>query len=159
RRRGREDPHPSRRRAAGQRRRARHAAAHLAQPRRRPALGDLLMATTPRADVRFAPPSIGPAEIGEGVAALESGWLSTGTRVTAFERAFADYVGAPHAIALNSCTAALHLSLLASGIGPGDEVVTSPLTFCATANVITHVGAEPRFADIDPRTWNLTAAS
>jgi dTDP-4-amino-4,6-dideoxygalactose transaminase len=117
------------------------------------------MATGPRADVRFAPPSIGPAEIAEVVAALQSGWLSTGPRVQAFERAFAGYVGVPHAIALNSCTAALHLSLLASGIGPGDEVVTTPLTFCATANVITHVGAEPRFADIDPRTWNLTAAS
>jgi len=79
--------------------------------------------------------------------------------VRAFERAFAEYVGAPHAIALNSCTAALHLSLLASRIGRGDDVVTTPMTFCATANVITHVGARPRFADIDPSTWNLTAES
>ncbi len=115
------------------------------------------MATAAVADVRFAAPSIGPEEIAEVVATLESGWLSTGPRVKAFERAFAEYIGVPHAIALNSCTAALHLSLLASGIGPGDEVVTTPMTFCATANVITHVGAEPRFADIDPRTWNLTA--
>ena len=68
-------------------------------------------------------------------------------------------VGVPHAIALNSCTAALHLALLAAGIGPGDEVITTPLTFCATANVIVHTGAEPRFADIDAATWNLTPAS
>ena len=61
----------------------------------------------------------------------------------------------PHAVAVNSCTAALHLSLLAAGIGPGDEVVTTPLTFCATANVIVHAGATPVFADIDPITWNL----
>jgi dTDP-4-amino-4,6-dideoxygalactose transaminase len=68
-------------------------------------------------------------------------------------------VGAPHAVAVNSGTAALHLALLAAGIGPGDEVVTTPLTFCATANVIIHAGATPRFADIDPATWNLTADS
>ncbi len=75
------------------------------------------------------------AEIAEVIATLESGWLSTGPRVAAFEQAFADYTGAPHAVALNSCTAALHLSLLAAGIGAGDEVITTPLTFCATANV------------------------
>jgi dTDP-4-amino-4,6-dideoxygalactose transaminase len=109
--------------------------------------------------VRFAAPSIGRDEIAEVVATLESGWLSTGPRVHAFERAFAEHVGVPHAIALNSCTAALHLALLAAGIGPGDEVVTTPLTFCATANVIVHTGAEPRFADIDATTWNLTPPS
>jgi dTDP-4-amino-4,6-dideoxygalactose transaminase len=79
--------------------------------------------------------------------------------VHAFEAAFADYTGSPHAIAVNSGTAALHLSLLAAGIGPGDEVVTTPLTFCATANVIIHVGATPVFADIDPVTMNLTPGS
>ena len=117
------------------------------------------MATATSEPVRFAPPSIGPAEIAEVVATLESGWLTTGPRVKAFERAFAEYVGVPHAIALNSCTAALHLSLLASRIGRGDDVVTTPMTFCATANVITHVGARPRFADIDAHTWNLTPES
>jgi dTDP-4-amino-4,6-dideoxygalactose transaminase len=109
--------------------------------------------------VEFSPPSIGPAEIGEVVAALESGWLSTGPRVKRFETAFAEYVGSPHAVAVNSCTAALHLSLLAARIGEGDEVITTPLTFCATANVIVHAGATPVFADIDPVTMNLTPES
>jgi dTDP-4-amino-4,6-dideoxygalactose transaminase len=105
--------------------------------------------------VPFAPPQIGPAEIAEVVATLESGWLSTGPRVRRFEAAFAEFVGAPAAIALNSCTAGLHLSLLAAGVGPGDEVITTPLTFCATANVIVHCGARPVFADVDPDTGNL----
>jgi len=109
--------------------------------------------------VDFAPPDLGEAEIDEVVAALRSGWLSTGPRVHQFERAFADYVGSPHAIAVNSCTAALHLSLLVAGIEPGDEVVTTPLTFCATANVIVHAGATPVFADVDPVTMNLTPES
>ena len=98
---------------------------------------------------------IGSEEIAEVVATLESGWLSTGPRVAAFERAFADYVGAPHALAVNSCTAALHLSLLAAGVEPGHEVVTTPLTFCATANVILHAGGVPVFADVTPLTGNL----
>lgn len=111
------------------------------------------------ATVPFAPPAIGQEEIDAVVSTLASGWLSTGPRVHEFERAFAAYTGAPHAIALNSCTAALHLALLASGIGPGDEVVTTPLTFCATANVVLHAGATPCFADIDPETWNLSPAA
>jgi dTDP-4-amino-4,6-dideoxygalactose transaminase len=105
--------------------------------------------------VEFAPPAVGADEIAEVTAALQSGWLSTGPRVRQFERAFADYVGARHAVAVNSCTAALHLSLIVSGVGPGDEVVTTPLTFCATANTVIHTGATPVFADIDPITWNL----
>ncbi len=109
--------------------------------------------------VRFAPPVVGPAEIDEVVAALESGWLSTGPRVRQFETAFAAYTGAPHALALNSCTAALHLALIAHEIGPGDEVITTPLTFCATANVAIHAGATPRFADIDADTWNLSPSA
>ncbi len=109
--------------------------------------------------VPFAPPLVGAGEIAEVVATLESGWLTTGERVHRFEEAFANYVGAPYAIALNSCTAGLHLSLLASGIGPGDEVVTTPLTFCATANTIVHVGATPVFADVDPATMNLDPAT
>jgi dTDP-4-amino-4,6-dideoxygalactose transaminase len=111
-------------------------------------------AEPPRA-VPFSPPLLGAAEIAEVVATLESGWLSTGPRVAAFEERFARYAGAAHAIALNSCTAALHLSLLASGIGAGDEVITTPLTFCATANAIVHTGATPVFADVDPFTANL----
>src|SRR5580765_6203546 len=109
--------------------------------------------------VPFSPPDIGGGEIAEVIATLESGWLSTGPRVHRFEEAFAAYIGAPHAVALNSCTAGLHLSLLAAGVGPGDEVITTPLTFCATANVIIHAGATPVFADIDPATGNLDPAA
>ena len=110
---------------------------------------------TAQSIVPFAPPAVGGDEIAEVVAALESGWLTTGPRVKAFEAAFAAYLGAPHAVALNSCTAALHLAMLAAGIGPGDEVITTPLTFCATANTIIHAGATPVFADIDPVTMNI----
>jgi dTDP-4-amino-4,6-dideoxygalactose transaminase len=107
--------------------------------------------------VDFAPPDLSHAEIQEVVDVLGSGWLSTGPRVERFEQAFAAYVGSPYAVAVNSCTAALHLSLLVAGIGRGDEVVTTPLTFCAGANVILHAGATPVFADVDPVTMNLTA--
>lgn len=116
-----------------------------------------VVATVSPARVPFSPPSIGEGEIDAVVAAMRSGWLSTGPRVREFERAFADYVGADHAVAVNSCTAALHLALLASRVGPGDEVITTPLTFCATANVVVHTGATPVFADVDPVTWNLSA--
>jgi dTDP-4-amino-4,6-dideoxygalactose transaminase len=112
-------------------------------------------ASRARLPVAFAPPLVGPDEIAEVVATLESGWLTTGPRVAAFERAFAEYADAPCAVAVNSCTAALHLSLLAAGVGPGDEVVTTPLTFCATANSIIHAGGTPVFADVDPETLNL----
>ncbi len=102
-----------------------------------------------------ARPAIDEGDVEAVADVLRSGWLTTGPRVRAFEAAFAAYVGAPHAIALNSCTAGLHLALLAARIGPGDEVVTSPLTFCATVNVILHVGATPVFADVDPVTHTL----
>jgi dTDP-4-amino-4,6-dideoxygalactose transaminase len=118
-----------------------------------------LMAIDQSPPVGFSPPAIGQSEVAEVVATLESGWLSTGPRVQQFERAFAEYVGAPYAVAVNSGTAALHLSLLAAGIGSGDEVITTPLTFCATANVIVHAGATPRFADVDAATWNLSPAA
>ena len=103
----------------------------------------------------FGRPDIGEEEIAEVVATLRSGWIGTGPKVGAFEDAFKDYVGVEHAIAVSSCSAALHLSVLASGIGPGDEVITSPMTFCATVNAIVHVGATPVFADIDRETMNI----
>ena len=105
--------------------------------------------------VEFARPDLTEAEEQEVLSALRSGWLSTGPRVREFEQAFAEFVGARHAVAVNSCSAALHLALLAAGVGPGHEVVTTPLTFCATANAILHTGATPVFADIDRETMNL----
>jgi len=103
----------------------------------------------------FGSPAIGEPEIAEVVATLRSGWLGTGPRVQRFEAEFREYVGVTHALALSSCTAGMHLALDTLGIGSGDEVITSPLTFSATANVIVHVGATPVFADVDPRTMNL----
>lgn len=105
----------------------------------------------------FCLPDIGEDEIEEVVQTLRSGWITTGPRTREFERRFAEYVGTRHAVAVSSCTAALHLALAATGVGPGDEVITSPLTFCSTANVVVHLGAKPVFADvgddynIDPR--------
>lgn len=103
----------------------------------------------------FGSPAIGEEEVAEVVDSIRSGWLSTGPKVAKFEEMFRKYVGSRHAIGLNSCTAGLHLLLLAAGIGPGDEVVTTPLTFAATANVIVHVGATPVFADVEARSMNL----
>src|SRR5437762_12517369 len=93
-------------------------------------------------------PSIGEEEIAEVVATLRSGWLTSGPRTLQFEREFREYVQAPFSLAVNSCTAGLHLALAALGIGPGDEVITTPLTFCATVNTIMHVGATPVLADV-----------
>lgn len=98
--------------------------------------------------VPFHVPSIGEEEINEVVATLRSGWLTSGPRTAQFEREFRAYVGASHALAVNSCTAGLHLALAALEIGPGDEVITTPLTFCATVNTILHVGATPVLADV-----------
>src|SRR5687767_1457942 len=98
----------------------------------------------------FHKPSIGEDEIQEVVAVLRSGWLTTGPRTAQFEKEFRAYVQAPHALAVNSCTAGLHLALAALGIGPGDEVITTPMTFCASVNVILHVGATPVLADVGP---------
>lgn len=98
--------------------------------------------------IPFHVPSIGDEEVREVEAALRSGWLTTGPRTARFEREFAEYTGAPHALALNSCTSALHLALAALGVGPGDEVITTPLTFCATVHTIVHLGATPVLADI-----------
>lgn len=103
----------------------------------------------------FGAPAIERDEIEEVVNCLESGWLGTGPKVAQFERDFARYKITEHAAAVNSCTAALHLSLLAAGIGPGDEVITTPLTFCATVNAIIHAGATPVLADVESGTMNI----
>jgi dTDP-4-amino-4,6-dideoxygalactose transaminase len=108
--------------------------------------------------VPFHKPSIGEEEIEEAVAVLKSGWLTTGPRTARFESETAKYVQAPYAQAVNSCTAGLHLALAALNIGPGDEVITTPMTFCATVNSILHVGATPVLADID-ETGNIDPKS
>ena len=97
-------------------------------------------------------PDITQAEIDEVVDTLRSGWIAKGPRTLKFEKEFAEYLGAKYAIAVNSCTAALHVSLLTQNIGPGDEVITTPMTFASTASTILHCGAKPVFADIDYRT-------
>jgi dTDP-4-amino-4,6-dideoxygalactose transaminase len=97
-------------------------------------------------------------EIAAAAASIRSGWLTTGPQVRLFEEGLARSVGARHAIAVNSCTAALHLALAAAGVGKGDEVLTSPYTFAATGEAILYLGARPRFADIDPATLNLDPA-
>src|SRR5258708_7467180 len=106
----------------------------------------------------FGAPKIEQDEIDEVVRCLESGWIGTGPRVARFEKEFALYKGQPFAAAVSSCTAAMHLSVLAAGIGEGDEVITTPMTFCATINAIIHAGATPVLADIDPLTMNINPA-
>jgi len=106
----------------------------------------------------FAAPLLGDEEIQEVVHCLRSGWLTTGHKVKQFEREFGEFIGAKHALAVNSCTAALHLALEAVGVGPGDEVITTPMTFTATAAVIEHLGARPVFADVTANTLNIDPA-
>ncbi|MHB8840626.1 MAG: DegT/DnrJ/EryC1/StrS family aminotransferase [Candidatus Aquicultor sp.] len=103
----------------------------------------------------FGAPAIEDDEIQEVVSSMQSGWLGTGPKVTRFESDFAAYKGVEFAAALNSCTAALHLSILAAGVEPGDEVITTPMTFCATVNAIIHAGGVPVLADIHPGTMNI----
>ncbi len=103
----------------------------------------------------FSPPLIGEEEISEVVDTLRSDWITTGPKVERFEKEFAQFVKAPDALAVSSCTAALHLSLLALGIGPGDAVITTPLTFCSGVHVIEHVGATPILCDVEADTLNL----
>jgi dTDP-4-amino-4,6-dideoxygalactose transaminase len=103
----------------------------------------------------FGAPKIEEPEIESVVASLRSGWLGTGPKVAQFESDFRKYITAQYSIALNSCTAALHLSLIAAGIKSGDEVITTPLTFCATINAIIHAGATPVLADINFSTMNI----
>src|SRR5215470_10859123 len=103
----------------------------------------------------FALPDMDEAEVAAVAEVIRSGWLTTGGKVRAFEAAFAERVGTRHAIAVNSCTAALHLALEAIGVSPGDRVVTTPYTFAATGEVIRYLGAHPVFVDVCPDTLNL----
>jgi dTDP-4-amino-4,6-dideoxygalactose transaminase len=105
--------------------------------------------------LNFAPPLIGDDEIAELVRTLQSGWITTGRRVAEFEERFGSYVGAPAALAVNSATAAMHLALAALGIGEGDAVVTSTMTFASTVHVIEHQRAHPVLVDVEPDTLNL----
>jgi dTDP-4-amino-4,6-dideoxygalactose transaminase len=97
----------------------------------------------------FGSPQLLDAEIDEVATTLRSGWIGTGPKVARFEDEFATYIGTPHAVALGSCTAALHLALVTLGLKPGDEVIVPAMTFAATANVVVHAGATPVFADVD----------
>ena len=103
----------------------------------------------------FSPPQIGEEEIAEVTDTLRSGWITTGPKTHRFEWEFAEYLSAPGALALNSCTAALHTALAVLGIGPGDEVITTPMTFTASVNVIEHVRARPVLVDVEADTLNL----
>ena len=103
----------------------------------------------------FSLPEIGQEEIDEVVDTLRSGWLTNGPKTKAFEAAFREATDSKHAVALASCTAGLHLALLACGVGPGDEVITTPLTFAATVSMILHTGATPVLADISADDYNI----
>lgn len=104
-------------------------------------------------------PSIGPQEIAAVSAALESHWITAGPRVQEFQKAFRAFVGSEHALAVDSCTAGLHVVLAALGIGPGDEVIVPDMTFCATANVVMHVQAKPVIADVTRDTYHIDPAA
>ena len=101
-------------------------------------------------------PWLGDEEAAAAAEAVASGWIAQGPRVREFEEAFAAAIGTPHAVAVSSCTTALHLALVATGIGPGDEVIVPSLSFIATANAVRYVGAQPVFADVDLATQNLS---
>jgi dTDP-4-amino-4,6-dideoxygalactose transaminase len=107
----------------------------------------------------FGAPDIGDAEINEVNASMRARWLGTGPKVARFEDEFLKYQGGKHAAAVNSCTAALHLAMVAAGLKPGDEVITTPMTFCATANAVIHASGTPVLADVDPATMNIDPRS
>ena len=106
-------------------------------------------------EIPFSPPHVGEEEVSAVSEALRSGWLSMGPKTAEFEKEFAKYVGAKEAVAVNSCTSGLFLSLIANGVQPGDEVITTPYTFASTANTIEHLGAQTVFADVEPGTLNI----
>ncbi|CAG0959067.1 UDP-4-amino-4-deoxy-L-arabinose-oxoglutarate aminotransferase [Planctomycetaceae bacterium] len=106
----------------------------------------------------FSPPSLGQEEIDEVIDTLRSDWITTGPKVKRFEQEFAQFIGAPAALALSSATDAMQVALAALGIGPGDEVITTPMTFCSTVHVIEHVGARPVLVDVAPDTLTIDPA-
>lgn len=108
--------------------------------------------------LRFAPPAIGDEEIAEVIDTLRSGWITTGPKTKAFEEKFREFIGAPAALAVNSCTAALHCGLAALGVGPGDVVITTTMTFVSCAHVIEQMGARPILVDVEPDTLNIDPA-
>ena len=105
--------------------------------------------------IPFHKPYISEEEIAEVADSLRSGWITTGPKVKRFEEEFAAFVESPQALAVNSGTAALHIALAALGIGSGDAVITTPMTFCSTVHVIEQVGAKPILVDIEPDTLNI----
>ena len=107
----------------------------------------------------FARPSLGEEEIQEVVDTLRSGWITTGPKTERFTAAFLEYVGGRFAVPVSSATSGLHAALLALGVGPGDEVVTTPMTFVATLNTIVHCGAVPVLVDIDAATLQMRVES
>jgi dTDP-4-amino-4,6-dideoxygalactose transaminase len=108
--------------------------------------------------LQFQPPLVGEDEIQAIADTIRSGWLTTGPKVQQFQEEFVRRFGSPAALGLNSCTAALHTALVALGIGAGDEVITTPMTFASTVNVIEQVGATPVLADVEPDTLNISPA-
>src|SRR5476649_2582393 len=116
-------------------------------------------AAPPKEFLPFHRPSFGAEELAQIAEVLESGWLTRGPKTQQFEDLFGQYIGAGASVGVNSATAGLHLALVCLGIGAGDEVITTPITYCATPNEIEHAGAVPIFADVDPVTWLIDPAS
>ncbi len=113
----------------------------------------------PAAYITFGAPRFGAAERAEVIDSMDRGWIGTGPKVQQFEQAFREYIGVPHAVAVSSCTAALHLSMVVAGIEPGDEVITTSMTFAATANAIIHAGGTPVLVDCDRASQLIEAGS